>query len=392
MRKSPMRICMVTTIFPPTLGGPATQCFNLCAILHDQGLVPVVVTYGQRFTHAKPDGYSVYTFRERYGLGPIDRLLRWLIFPFYIHSVLRREKIDILHCHSVNVLSFISAIAAKTLRIPRIVKFAGDWVWETLSTHKVRGKNFEEVYRSSWYSLFLTMIERKGIRFFNLIWTPSESRNREVEFLINKNPPSILIPNCLRFTDPPSVGPRDQGDVVIVSANRFIPHKRIPWIVELYAQVRTAKTRLVLIGDGTEAAVVKDAIARYQLEDSVICTGRLSSQNVYEQFKKASIYISASLDEGLPNVFIEAMHYGLPIVATDVGGSAEMVKNNLNGFILQPDDQDGFIGALRKLINEPDLRLKMGAFSAELSKQYDLQTRVGEFIAMYENLLAKKSE
>ncbi len=390
-QESAMRICMVTTIFPPALGGPATQCFNLCTALRDRGLVPVVVTYGERFTHIKPNGYSVYSFRESYGFGPIDRLLRWLIFPWYIGAIFRREKIDILHCHSVNMLSFIAAMVGKAMGIPRIVKFAGDWVWETLSTRRVRGKNFAEVYRSSWYSRFLAVLERRGIRLFDLIWAPSKSRRREVEFLVGQDPPSIIIPNCLLFQDSPGTNLRDPEKIIIVSANRFIPHKRIPWIVELYAKIKSPKTCLVLIGDGTETAVVKETIERYRLEDSVICTGRLSSEAVYEQFKKASIYISASLDEGLPNVFIEAMHYGLPIVTTNVGGSGEMVKNGENGFVLPPDNQEAFVSAVRKLINDPDLRLEMSMASTEISKNYDLQTRVEEFIAMYKNLSVKKS-
>lgn len=383
---------MFTVIFPPAIGGPATQCFNLCRALREKNIQPVVVTYGEAFGRSETDGYPVYTFQRFYGLGPLDRILRWLIFPFYIASVLRSEKIDILHCHSVNMLSFAAAGVAKLMRIPRVLKFAGDWVWETLSTHRLqKEEDFRAIYRRSLYSRFLTWVEKSGLRLFDVIWTPSQFRRQNVEYLIGQKVPTVIIPNALLFDDAGGAHAVDENDLIIVSANRFIPHKRIQWLVEAYAAVANSRVKLVLIGGGDQKqeTAVKEKIKKTGLENSIALTGVLNSPEVYKIFSKAAFYVSASLEEGFPNVFIEAMHYGLPIITTDAGGSREMVVNGETGFVIPINDRRALEEKMKILIENKNLREQMAKKAHERSKLFDLRQRVGEFAAMYQRLLTR---
>src|SRR3989338_9355628 len=119
-----MKICMYCPIFPPAIGGPSTQAFNLCKALVAKGKTPFVITYGKNFSMKEDDGFKVYTFRLQYTYTPIDKVLRWFIFPFYIVYMLKKERSEILHCHSVSVLTFISAFVAKIMGIPRVLKIA----------------------------------------------------------------------------------------------------------------------------------------------------------------------------------------------------------------------------------------------------------------------------
>jgi len=381
---------MFCTIFPPAIGGPATQSFNLCQALKERGIKPVVVTYGVRFTKTEPNGYPVYTFRTGYGFGPLNKILRWFIFPPYLIFILLKEKIDILHCHSASALSFLSALIAKVVGIPRVLKFAGDWVWETLSTYELQGKDFFEVYQKSFLSRFMTRVEKIGLGLFNVIWTPSKFRQENIRYLLGDQAKTIIIPNCLLLKDG-GYANKPTDEVVIVSANRFIPHKRISWLVEAYASVQTSKTKLILTGGGDpqEVQKVKDKIKELGLENSVRMTGIIPAAEVYQIFAGASFYASSSLEEGFPNVFIEAMHYGLPIVSTDVGGCREMVMEGETGFLTEPQDQKMLAEKMRILISNVGLREKMAKNAHERSKLFNLNERVGEFIAMYKNLLQK---
>ena len=146
-----LKVLMFSAIFPPAIGGPATQCFNLCKMLVKKDVEPVVVTYhtSKYFSVSNEHGFKVYYFKSVYTNTSLDKIIRWVVFPFFIFYIFKKEKIDILHCHSVSVLSFISAFIAKMLGIPRIIKFAGDWVWETLSTGKVQAKDFDDIYQKS---------------------------------------------------------------------------------------------------------------------------------------------------------------------------------------------------------------------------------------------------
>ena len=149
--------------------------------------------------------------------------------------------------------------------------------------------------------------------------------------------------------------------------------------------------KLVLIGGGAEEQVeaAKKKTAELDISDRVLFTGVLSSEAVYEQFKNASIYISGSLEEGFPNVFIEAMHYGLPIVATDVGGSGELVRHGETGFLVDPHDEEALGKRVAELARDRALRNVFAEAAYERSKQFNLEVLVDTFIEMYRSLLSK---
>ena len=73
-------------------------------------------------------------------------------------------------------------------------------------------------------------------------------------------------------------------------------------------------------------------------------------------------FVLTSDHEGTPNVVLEAMASGLPVVTTRVGGVPEIVEQGRSGFVVEPDDEESFTSALRNLIESPDLRMKTGAF------------------------------
>ena len=384
-----MKILMFSTIFPPQIGGPATQCFNLCLALVSKGHQPVVVTYGDKFTKTAQNGFPVYTYRSKYVWGPIDRVIRWALFPFYISYLLKKEKIQILHCHSVNLLSFIAVFIAWLHGVPRVIKFAGDWVWETISTKGVVAEDYREIYTQSLYSRLLTQIEKVGLSFFNIIWVVSEFRRENIKYLLGDDRKVRVINNCLLLKDGGSHTKTPADGVVIVSANRFIPHKRLPWLVEVYAKIVGANNKLVLIGGGDEAEIgkVKEAIKKYQLEDKVILKGILSFPDLYNEFKQATFYVSSSLEEGFPNVFIEALNFGLPIISTDVGGCRELVKNGETGFLVPVDDLEQMSEKMKLLTTDVELRNKLSRQAFESSKKFNLEFMVDEFINLYEGLL-----
>lgn len=82
--------------------------------------------------------------------------------------------------------------------------------------------------------------------------------------------------------------------------------------------------------------------------------------NVTPFLKRLDIYLSTSVSEGLPNAIMEAMVYGLPVVATDVGGVRELVRHNDTGYVGPSNDHDALVSYCKKLIQNKQLRLEMG--------------------------------
>ena len=386
-----MRILMYSAIFPPAIGGPATQCFNLCKALVERGEVPIVVTYGSNFSSNEDQGFKVMTFRLRYTYTPLDKALRWVIFPLYISFIFQKEKIDILHCHSASAASFLAGFLAKIFGIPSVIKFAGDWVWETLSTYKLQAKNFDEMYEKSWLARAMVRVEKVGLNLFDKIWVVSDFRRENIKTLLGNDKKVVMINNCLLLRGGGARNFKEGEMITVISASRYIPHKRLPFLVELFALSDIPNSKLVLIGSGSDQEVdlVKEAIKKFKVEDRVMVRGILESNRVYEEFSKASFYISTSIEEGLPNVFIEAMHYGLPIITADAGGCREMVLNNKTGFVVDVYDKETFLEKIKILSTDTDLRTQMSHEAFERSKLFNLEHKIGEFLKMYQDLLSK---
>lgn len=384
---------MFSAIFPPAIGGPATQSFNLCKALIKNNVVPVVVTYheSKTFSCSNKDGFNVYMFKSIYTGTVLDKIIRWIVFPFYIFYIIKKEKVQIVHCHSVSVLSFMAAAIAKLCGLPTIVKFAGDWVWETLSTSGVKAKDNEEIHTYSTYARFLTVVQKLGLKFFDKIWVVSEFRRGNIRKLLGTDEKVIVINNCLLLTGGHARTWGNDETVIVISANRFIPHKRLDFMVQLFAEMNIPNSKLVMIGSGDQKEIqaVKDAIKKFNLEGKVELPGKISFEEIYDRFSKASFYISTSIEEGFPNVYIEAMNYGLPVIATDEGGSKELVLDQKTGYMFVPSDHEKIVETMRKLAVDIPLRTELSKNSYERSRLFNLEIRVKDFIQMYQNLLQK---
>ncbi len=373
------------------IGGPATQAYNLCKALVAEGDVPVVVAPGNRFSVSNDGGFRIYRYPWNYIHPSVDRVLRWLVFPPYFFFLLLMLRPHVLHVHSVSASSFIAGFFAKLLRIPRIIKFAGDWVWETLSTSKLRAEDFENMYALSPYARFLLRVERFGLRFFDVIWCPSQFRRENVRRILGSDERVRVIPNALLLPGGGFHEERSTDPILVVSANRFIPHKRIPVIVRSFKEMNIPASQLTLIGTGDQKEIdaVRSAISEEGLEGRISITGRLTSEEVYEHFAHASFYVSASLEEGFPNVFIEAMHFGLPIISTDVGGCKEMVVEGETGFLVNPRDEHALAEKMRMLAGNRALRNTLAKNAYDRSKRYDLGEVYKEFTQLYRELILR---
>lgn len=386
-----MKILMYAPIFPPAIGGPSTQCYSLCQTLTNTGQQVVVLTIGERFECTSPDGYPVYRYPWRYTGTPLDKVIRWVVFPFYFIKILNREKPDIVHCHSASVLSFLSACMCKLYGIPTVLKFAGDWVWETLSTSGVKAKDFDDLYKKSLVARLMWKFEKWGLKRFDYIWAPSEFRAQNVERVQGHRKNVRIIYNAL---DLPTGGYHDMkaGDpFIVVSANRFIPHKRLDMLVRAFAQVADDDSKLILIGTGQEEEIekVKKAAQETGVESRVSLPGRIEYDDVYKTFGESSVYVSTSLEEGFPNVFVEAMHFGLPIISTDVGGCHEIVQEGKTGYLYEINDTALLVDRLKLLKSDLALRNAMAKDAYDESHQYELAIVIKQFMDLYNTALKR---
>ncbi len=146
------------------------------------------------------------------------------------------------------------------------------------------------------------------------------------------------------------------------------------------------KLALYFGGDG-DVEKCKKIIKDNGIEDIAKYQGWVSGEKKIELLNKADTYILPSYNEGLPISVLEAMSYSLPIISTNVGGIPEILKDGVNGYIIEPGDKQAMKASIDRLMNNKSLRTGMGEKSKEMVK-YHLPEYVKEQLEkLYDTLL-----
>src|SRR5262249_15124873 len=153
----------------------------------------------------------------------------------------------------------------------------------------------------------------------------------------------------------------------------------------LRALVPNVKVKLV--GDGElESAIRQEASP---LADSIEFLGQ--RMDVPELLGASDVLILPSWSEALPTVLIEAGAAGLPVVATRVGGTAEIVEDERTGYIVNPGDADGLADSIIRLLNDPSHAREMGDHAYQrIVNMFSLGRQAKSTVALYETLLKSR--
>jgi glycosyltransferase involved in cell wall biosynthesis len=144
--------------------------------------------------------------------------------------------------------------------------------------------------------------------------------------------------------------------------------------------------RLIIAGDGPLKTELERLVAELQIEKSVWMTGDRS--DIPDILRLFDLFVLPSLGEGISNTILEAMATGLPIVATDVGGTPELVEDGINGRLVPPEDPSALMSGLQECVRDREQLDSMGAASLDKIKmQFNWQETVEQYLSVYDGLL-----
>jgi len=210
-----------------------------------------------------------------------------------------------------------------------------------------------------------------------------ESILREYRFLPQNIP---MIYNGIDLTKciPKSDYNICNNEIKIIHIGRFVKAKNHLGLINSFRLIvnQFATAKLILIGIGEIKESIMQKVINLGLENNVIFLGQQSS--VHEHLCRADIFILPSLWEGMPISLIEAMATGLPIVATNVGGIPDMIENNVDGLLVEKDEEQ-LTSALIRLISDKDLREKLGKNALLSSKKFSATYMALEYLKIYQS-------
>jgi glycosyltransferase involved in cell wall biosynthesis len=176
---------------------------------------------------------------------------------------------------------------------------------------------------------------------------------------------------------------------VIGSVGRLVKEKDFPTLVQAMSQlVRLGHAwRLEIVGEGPARADIEKAIKVNDASQYVELVGM--QQDVGRWLQRWSVFASSSIQEGQPIALLEAMAYGLPCVATSVGGVPDTLANETEGIIVPPRDSNALAEALDKVIKNSKLRMDLGAAARQrVVQDFSIDALANRCIGIYRSELA----
>jgi len=289
-------------------------------------------------------------------------------------SQLRSENADLLACHGYKA-GVVGWFAARRVGIPVIAVSRG-WTAHTL---KVRA------YES---------LDRRMLRRMDAVVCVSAGQAAKVARTGIGRDRLHVIHNSVdpaRFRDDGSAGREileslfaSPRSAIIAGIGRQSPEKGFDQLVHAVRLLVRDDDRvgIVLVGDGPDRPMLEALVRESGLEPNVVFAGFRT--DVDRLLPGADILAQSSHTEGLPNVVLEASAAGLPVVATDVGGTSEIIEDGVNGFLVPAADPTALARRLLDLVRSPQLRRQMGDRGRDLVRaRFSFARQASEYEALF---------
>ena len=362
-----MRLLVATPLYPPESGGPATYSKLLEEHLPEKGDEISLV----KFSDVKhlPKGVRHFEYFQRvYAAG---------------------KNVDVVLALDPVSTGLPALFAAKLLGKPFVVKIVGDFAWEQGSQRYGITSTLDEFVKQEktpFAVACLRALQTFVARHASKIIVPSSYLKgiisvwgippEKIEVIYN----SISLPALQE-----SFQVRENS---IVSSGRLVPWKGMEKLIDAVAEVQKEipSVTLTIVGDGPDRKKLEEEGGK-QLGDAITFTGMLSQAENLNAIQASAIYVLNSSYEGLSHQLIETMMLGKPIIATAVGGNPELIEDGVNGLLVAYGDQQALESALKKLLQDEDLRARLGARAKESAANFTVSNMIDKTHAFLVSLL-----
>lgn len=168
----------------------------------------------------------------------------------------------------------------------------------------------------------------------------------------------------------------------IAFVGSLVKRKGVDVLVKAFRNIRRQDIRLLIVGDGP---LRKELIPSASGDPRIEFLGY--KKNGIEYIKASDVFVLPSVYEGLPNVIIEAMAVGTPVIASNVSGIPELIEDGVNGLLVKPGDPEGLGNAIIRLLDDGDLREKLISESLKRAGHFSIYRMAKDYEALYREIM-----
>lgn len=197
-----------------------------------------------------------------------------------------------------------------------------------------------------------------------------------------------IIPNAYENTpSPPPPRQRTENQTFsLISIGRLEPEKNHTLLIKALALIKEIPCFLTILGEGSLLDALKAQAANLSLAERIDFRGFTS--DVTPWLINSDVFILPSKWEGISIALLQAMGKGLCVIATNTGGTPEVITHGENGLLVPPDDHQALADAIVYLYQHPDIRLKLGLNAQKfVSQNYSIEATVNKLDRLYQKAI-----
>lgn len=315
---------------------------------------------GPLLERVKNEQVAYYSLNKKNGNDPF--------LPIKIFKILLRERPDVVHMRNWPTM-VEGYVAAKMARIKKIV-------------YSEHGRHFESVWNNQKVK---TKIIRHILHNVDQCICVSADVAIEMEELYQLKRSIDVIVNgvdCNKFKpiNESSIS-HNHNKFVVGSVGRLDRGKRYDQLI-IDSKKFEKDMELIIVGDGPELNRLNDSAKLVKHEGRIKFFGNID--RVDEILRNFNLFVLPSESEGLSNAIMEAMSCGLPVVAYDVGGNSELLKDGRGGFLVENNNRQEFVEKIMVIYSNPELRFKMGNFNRKyVLEKFSLKKMIDKYEQCY---------
>ncbi|MEO0232996.1 MAG: glycosyltransferase family 4 protein [candidate division WOR-3 bacterium] len=315
-------------------------------------------------------GGIMYNIKKSY-LAKIQIPFFFIFYFIYSYKIIKTFKIKAIHSHWIIPSGFVGAIFKKFFKIIHISTAHAIDVYTLEKTFL--GKIITTfIFKNCDYIVCVSNILKQ--KLFNLLIDENDKKYFDKKVLVK--PMGVKL-SLNSFTNELNKE-KEKEHFNILFLGRFVEKKGIKYLIYAFQKVleKYKNVKLLLGGTGPLEEEIKFLVAKMNLKDSVKFLGWVPREELPKIMKEADFIVVPSIvtetgdTEGLPTVIIEAMGMGLPVIASDVGGIRDIIKDGVNGLLAVPGNVEDLSFKMMKIIENEELKKKLSKEGKETAKNY----------------------
>jgi glycosyltransferase involved in cell wall biosynthesis len=371
------RVAMLIQRYYPHAGGAERQIQSLAPRLRAHGFEPSVITRHEsglsRF--AIIDGVPVYRV-----LCPGPKPLAAIFYIFSAIRLISTLRPDLIHAHEILSPASAAVLAKILYGRPVLVKILRGGILGDI--YKIKNR-FLGMHRFRFLSRRVdsfVVISEEIDRELSALGVPPEKRT----FIPNGVDTKVFAP----VSDPQKQQLRAELGLpsnvkLVIYLGRLTAEKRVDQLLRIWPEIRAAfpEVCMLIVGTGSEEPRLRQISV-----PGVQFTGQVDDTLRYLQ--AADVFVLPSATEGLSNSMLEALSTGLPVLATSVGGTPDVISHDVNGYLIPPDDLNELKTGLMTLLADEALCARLGRGGRQrILQEFSLDSIASQLNTLYQRLL-----